>query len=624
MSSIDPLSVPFLHSCERCRQKKRRCSGEKPACAWCRDHHIPCRYRRTLRFNKQLENLCPQSSITALSVPVVLSEGNGSGTLPKIADTPPVLSPGSQPAGGSQQAWIEPSPSGIPASSATPGSAAPINGDLFSADALARLFSVDMVPHTNPPPPDVLQVVNSYITPFHDRTPVSAPECAPMTHTEANVLANLGDVATARQRGSPQEWMPVGFNDVRLEDTMAEQLSQHFLDGEAMFTMGSDFASQGLGDLLPSFAGSDNATPPVASSLPPYMQGFVSTPRLSRLASPTGSLGPSLPTAAVAAPSGTPAAGFARESSSTSLHSSAASDCPNSGTQPAVISRSNTDPHSSSVGLKPASQGNRLSTAKQKSAEATPSATITSAAADEVPHILNEYVSAIPGQPSAAVIYKIMRESFKAPRMGMVSLNMELLWYMLHRGVLPRIVFYGHISSTIRCSVANLDVKSMVPPQIDESCYELALNEVPLVKDCAAIWGAIGLCMITRYEFQSSRYKEMAQHVDMALDIMHRIQFQGHSYPWHGVAAAARESFGFQYLIAIYWKCFWWKLISLLLIEQNDSFIRKLDCLPVYSSKTYNLYTIDQAYDVDLMDMIPPGSWLGADDAAPPKLRFRG
>ncbi|KAJ1746937.1 hypothetical protein LPJ58_005598, partial [Coemansia sp. RSA 1591] len=55
MSAIDPLTVPFLHSCERCRQKKRRCSGDKPACAWCRDHNISCRYRRTLRFNKQLE-----------------------------------------------------------------------------------------------------------------------------------------------------------------------------------------------------------------------------------------------------------------------------------------------------------------------------------------------------------------------------------------------------------------------------------------------------------------------------------------------------------------------------------------------------------------------------------------
>ncbi|ORX71264.1 hypothetical protein DL89DRAFT_122662 [Linderina pennispora] len=53
--SLDPASVPFLHSCERCRQKKRKCSGDKPACAWCRGHGIPCRYRRSMRFKKQLE-----------------------------------------------------------------------------------------------------------------------------------------------------------------------------------------------------------------------------------------------------------------------------------------------------------------------------------------------------------------------------------------------------------------------------------------------------------------------------------------------------------------------------------------------------------------------------------------
>ncbi|KAJ2846370.1 hypothetical protein IWW36_004386 [Coemansia brasiliensis] len=130
--------------------------------------------------------------------------------------------------------------------------------------------------------------------------------------------------------------------------------------------------------------------------------------------------------------------------------------------------------------------------------------------------------------------------------------------------------------------------------------------------------------MITRYEFQSSRYKEMTEHVDMALEIMHRIQFLGHSYPWHNVAAEDKESFGFQYLIAIYWKCFWWKLISLLLVEQCDSFAPSLDNLPGYSSKTYDLYTMDKPYSVDLMEMIPPGSWLNAKESPKPSIRFCG
>ncbi|KAJ1778283.1 hypothetical protein LPJ77_002308 [Coemansia sp. RSA 2523] len=600
MSAIDPLTVPFLHSCERCRQKKRRCSGDKPACAWCRDHNIPCRYRRTLRFNKQLEQVCPASSIEALTIPVTLTNGS----MPQTAGTPPAVSLTPQLPEGSFRPWGEPHAPSVAVSGtgvesglllADSGSLLADNG-LLSADALAQLFSVDMVPQTNIPAADVLQLVNSYMTPFSGSAPETAPACAAMTNTEANVLANLGDMA--RQHASPREWMPVGFSDTQLNS--AELHSQQLLDGESMFAVGADFA-----------APSGPAEPlPVANSLPPYVQSQM--PRHSYFASPAG-LEARLPTSGVKRPS--------------NVHSLAAPGIYGNGAQPALLARSNTDSYAPNTGVGSVLSDSH-STSTHNSRNGTPNHRSggnmpLDISEDDVPHILREYVSVIPGRPSAAAIYKIMRESFRAPRMGMVSLNMELMWFMLHKGVLPRIVFYGHISSTIRCSVANLDIKSMVPPHIDESCYELALGEVDAVKDCAALWGAIGLCMVTRYEFQSSRYAEMALHVDMALDIMHRIQFQGHSYPWNGVDPADRDSFDFQYMVAIYWKCFWWKLTSLLLTEQPDSLVNRLDRLPVYSSKTYDVYTADHPYDVDLMEMIPPNSWLGA-DASPPKIRFRG
>ncbi|KAJ2626455.1 hypothetical protein H4R22_004803, partial [Coemansia sp. RSA 1290] len=124
-----------------------------------------------------------------------------------------------------------------------PGSSQMPDNDLLSADALARLFSVDMFPQTNQPAPDVLQVVNSYITPFFGNTPTMAPEYASLDNTEANMVANLGNMATERQRASPQEWMPVGFNDGQLKDVATEQLAQSFLDAESMFTIDTDFAS---------------------------------------------------------------------------------------------------------------------------------------------------------------------------------------------------------------------------------------------------------------------------------------------------------------------------------------------------------------------------------------------
>ncbi|KAJ2845260.1 hypothetical protein IWW36_004854, partial [Coemansia brasiliensis] len=504
MSSIDPLSVPFLHSCERCRQKKRRCSGEKPACAWCRDHNIPCRYRRTLRFNKQLENMCPPSSIEALSVPIVLSDNQSRQALPQSAANPSNTSILPSRNGSLPHASEPPSTSGVPASRQASVSA----NDMLSADALARLFSVDMFPQTNQPAPDVLQVVNSYITPFFGSAPTMTPEYASLDNTEANVMANLGNVATERQRASPQEWMPVGFNDGQLQDVATEQLSQSFLDAEAMFTIDTDFAGHSSTDMFSMLAGSSEATPQVASALPLHMQGLTSNSLNPRLSASSGS-GPadgrhqSISNSRAA----TVYAGIA-DTNSLLTDSKAGTltspDASSSGAQPAGLRRSNTDPYE----YQKSSSSNSL---KRKSPEAAQDGD-SIMADDSIPHILKEYVAAIPGNPSAAVIYRIMRDSFKAPRMGMVSLNMELLWFMLHKSVLPRIVFYGHIASTIRFSVANFNVKSMVPPHIDESCYKLALEEVPLVKDCSAIWGAIALCMITRYEFQSSRYKEMTEH----------------------------------------------------------------------------------------------------------------
>ncbi|KAJ2798358.1 hypothetical protein H4R20_004854 [Coemansia guatemalensis] len=587
-----------------------------------------------MRFKKQLEGFCPPSSISAMSTPVVLSSSDANSRIAAAADAAASTSMSSS----------------IAATAATPAMASTpdqehrqtsADGDgLFSADSLARLFSVDMLSQTNPPQADALHVANSYMAPFSRLASHAEPEWTKMQNTEANMLANLGDMALAGQRSSPQEWMPVGFNDLHMEEGSAELLSQHLLDGEAMFTTGSSFDNQSFDSILPSLG---VPAPTIASSLPLYMQNMSSGGRpsvYSTYSSGTRSgSGPSFPTAAAAvAAASAPAEVGSRDSSNNLVGSDRLkSESPGGGLQSSLSTWNGTDtdkkrsqdvlgsPYENSkhhtnglsVATYPRPSTDSLDTDIKNSASASPSV-------DNIPHILKEYVSRIPGNPSVTAIYRIMRETFKAPRMGMVSLNLELLWYMLHKGVLPRIVFYGHISSTIRCNIADLDVKTMVPPHIDESCYKLALEEVSLVKDSSAIWGAIGLCMITRYEFQSSRYKEMAEHVDMALDIMHRIKFMGHSYPWTTAAAKDKESFGFQYLTAIYWKCFWWKLLSRMLIEQHSSIGGELEQLPGYSSKTFDLYTVDQPYDEDLMEMIPPESWDGADKDNLPNIRFRG
>ncbi|KAJ2476892.1 hypothetical protein IWW56_004657 [Coemansia sp. RSA 2131] len=52
-----PDSVQLLRSCESCRRKKRKCSGDRPSCSRCTAQGEQCTYRPTARFLKPRSNL---------------------------------------------------------------------------------------------------------------------------------------------------------------------------------------------------------------------------------------------------------------------------------------------------------------------------------------------------------------------------------------------------------------------------------------------------------------------------------------------------------------------------------------------------------------------------------------
>ncbi|KAJ1774201.1 hypothetical protein LPJ77_004679 [Coemansia sp. RSA 2523] len=52
-----PDSVQLLRSCESCRRKKRKCSGDRPSCSRCTAQGEQCVYRPTARFLKPRSNI---------------------------------------------------------------------------------------------------------------------------------------------------------------------------------------------------------------------------------------------------------------------------------------------------------------------------------------------------------------------------------------------------------------------------------------------------------------------------------------------------------------------------------------------------------------------------------------
>ncbi|KAJ2367018.1 hypothetical protein IW150_005783, partial [Coemansia sp. RSA 2607] len=439
--SLDPQSVPFLRSCERCRQKKRKCGGQRPSCAWCSSHSIPCRYRRTQRFKKQLQ---------------------------------------------SQPTYSQPTAS-------------------FSADALARLLAVDMVPHMSPQA-GVLNLANAYMTPLGGSQPGAAPPAwAALGNVEAGMLASLGDAASAARIGGAGQagWMPVALADPAVAAGLFAPGVPPQINDVAW-----DPALAGLQSAsLVAGAGWDSALAEMQSA--------------SQMPTAAGHSRPSFPSAPAYEHTGSrPAAPLA----------------------PKPLQPRPQPPPPPPQQSPPGSECPSNPTPTPPPEQAVPAQLIT-------------YLSSVPDSPSPTAIYTLLRATFRAPRTGMVSMNHEMLWFMLHRNVLPRIVFYGHISSTLRCSVVQ-DTQG-VPAHLDESCYRLALREVPLVRSCSEVWGAVALCMLARYEFQSARYAQMAEHANMALDVMHRVVYRGCAFPWRDVKKEEEdgsEEFVFQYVLAIYWK----------------------------------------------------------------------
>ncbi|KAJ2744779.1 hypothetical protein H4S06_005410, partial [Coemansia sp. BCRC 34490] len=266
-------------------------------------------YRRSLRFKKQLKD-CSPSSLDVLKTPVVIVEDTkeqaraSSLAEPELKPTPKPKAKAKAKAAPAATAGAAEIQNKIPAHITSPslslqlpnetnGSSSmnltisptiqqqqqqqqqqhlqqpppQINGSasihssqdgMFSADAITRLLSVDMVPQSNPPA-NLVQAANSFMTPFAANTPFSRPEWTTATNTEANMLANLGDWATSWDLNSQHEWMPVVLDDLNIGYGGANNISQSFLNGEFMFGLDSGVNQQELQDILMPLSGAANA-----------------------------------------------------------------------------------------------------------------------------------------------------------------------------------------------------------------------------------------------------------------------------------------------------------------------------------------------------------------------------
>ncbi|KAJ2801874.1 hypothetical protein H4R21_002631, partial [Coemansia helicoidea] len=551
--------IPYLSSCNHCREKKRKCNGEQPACSLCRAHNVPCEYRRSRRFRRLAAAGTPPSTV---AIHAILPAPEPRAARP-IAAAPP------------------------PASSAFAASIPP-----GEAQALTRLLAGNMFPQTQQLPQPILQGVNTFMSPFSDAHGQAIPEWISRQKPEADIISNLESIASAYS-ASPQAPLQAG---AALDGSLLGSLTSQLMAGGSVLQPGPAGAINGQ---RLSYAGA-----PVGSSGAQSIHSILAQPATA------------LPVTPVSGGSGgafaQPGLGPGMAHFGASVSEAAAGWAHSPGSEPGP-SPSRPGVRRSSLGTRsplstPLSEPDRpvsahgpaCGSAQQRHPAAYPE--------EFVPDVIRQYASEFPAALSPQVLLKVMRGICGTTRTSLINVDLELSWCMILKGVIPRILLFAYIASMARGQAIDPELKPLLPARFDELCYEVAVRDVPLAAASPALWGALSLHLLGRYEFQSARYDQMMRHYDMAYEIFTRIPFHGHPFPWRSVPDHLRHTFEYDYYVCTFWAGFQWHLVSSLNLDRPFNINIDPQMLPIPTS-TDGYFAPEMPCEFDLLTLLPTNSW---------------
>ncbi|KAJ1787437.1 hypothetical protein LPJ59_005730 [Coemansia sp. RSA 2399] len=243
---------------------------------------------------------------------------------------------------------------------------------------------------------------------------------------------------------------------------------------------------------------------------------------------------------------------------------------------------------------------------------------------DFIPEIIKVYAREFPGKLSADVLLKVMRGICSNTRTSLVNIDLEIMWCMILKGIVPRMLLFSYIASMTRGQVIDQELMAQLPARFDETCYEIAAKDIPLALASPSLWGALGLHLIGRYEFQSSRYDLMMEHYEMATEILTKTTFHGCPFPWINVSEKLKHTFEYDYYVYTFWVGFQWHLVCCFNLDRPFNVDIGVQSLP--SPTTIRGYFApDLLCGFDLLTLLPVGSWpRSAQTENLDKVWFRG
>ncbi|KAJ1778284.1 hypothetical protein LPJ77_002309 [Coemansia sp. RSA 2523] len=604
------FNVPYLTSCNHCREKKRKCNGEKPTCSLCRAHGVACEYRRSHRFRKRAQNTHPLQPLMPGPEPPVHHAGFTSGSQ--------AMGPASAPIGSAQtfgKQYSQPSvpmfvpQSGLsaPCDSQFPQKQFPTPGALPEMDALSRLLAGDMYPQTQQLPLPILQGVNTFMSPFSDARSQSIPEWISQQKPEAAIISNLENIASAYHAspvvpalGEAQNGNALGLS------------SQLMLSGGLFQPNQLNFGAQSA---MPTNGVQSSAVPSNAFAIPNMLAPANGVPVSTSLGQQR------------LVGSSSPAQIYRRPSSLVSSNHDADANWSGSpgSMRPMYTTRSpSTGARSdNSVPLSNMFSPPTESTKRTNVHDSAKPAPIPTYSDDFVPEVIQIYAREFPGTLSPSVLLRVMRGICSSTRTSLINVDLEIAWCMVLKGIIPRILLFAYIASMARGQAIDAELMPLLPAQFDELCYEVAIKDVPLATQSPSLWGALSLHLIGRYEFQSARYDLMTTHYEMATDMLCKTKFHGYEFPWKDVPAHLRNTFEYDYYVYTFWVGFQWHLVSCFNLDRPFNVDIDPNSMPVPATRGY--FASDLPCGFDLLTLLPANSWpQSTQTAGVDKVWFRG
>ncbi|KAJ2746590.1 hypothetical protein GGI20_001239 [Coemansia sp. BCRC 34301] len=135
----------------------------------------------------------------------------------------------------------------------------------------------------------------------------------------------------------------------------------------------------------------------------------------------------------------------------------------------------------------------------------------------------------------------------------------HLFWMRVKQDRMPKFYLMASIADAARSWTLSDELRTALPPNLDEVCYALAIKDAPNDNSTPTIITAVGLLALAAYEFKSARFAPMLEHNCLAYKMMTQIKFRGTSFPWR--AAKRRPDVNgvdsnYQLLLRAFWRMY--------------------------------------------------------------------